>query len=100
MCWGIDHPPPITVARLAMATRFEIALHGGDPVSLRAAAEEALGEIERLEAQLSLFRPTSEVARVNTRGAREPVRVSPPVFRLLEQAADRKSTRLNSSHRT
>lgn len=87
MCWGIDHPPPITVARLAMATRFEIALHGEDPVSLRAAAEEALSEIERLEAQLSLFRPSSEIARVNARGAREPVRVSPPVFRLLEQAA-------------
>ncbi|MFM1770285.1 MAG: hypothetical protein RJA22_2814 [Verrucomicrobiota bacterium] len=87
MCWGIDHPPPITVARWAMATRFEIALYGADAVSLRAAAEEALGEIERLEAQLSLFRPSSEIGRINARGAQEPVRVSPPVFRLLEQAA-------------
>ena len=39
-----------------MATRFEIVLHGDNPVALRAAGEEALDEIERLEARLSLFR--------------------------------------------
>jgi FAD:protein FMN transferase len=69
-----------------MATRFEIVLHGDDPVALRAAGEEALAEIERIEAQLSLYRNTSEIAHVNARAAREPVRVSPEVFRLLEQA--------------
>jgi len=70
-----------------MATRFEIVLHGGNPVSLRAAGEAAFDEIERLEARLSLYRPTSEIARVNARAAREPVRVSPATFRLLEHAA-------------
>jgi thiamine biosynthesis lipoprotein len=80
------NPNPVTLACQAMATRFEIVLHGNDPVALRAAGEEALGEIERLEAQLSLYRNTSEIAHVNARAAREPVRVSPEVFRLLEQA--------------
>lgn len=70
-----------------MATRFEIVLHGDNPVALRAAGEEALDEIDRLEAQLSLYRPTSEIAHVNARAALEPVQVSPPVFRLLEHAA-------------
>ncbi len=69
-----------------MATRFEIVLHGRDPVSLRAAGEEALDEIDRVEAQLSLYRNTSEIAHVNAKAAREPVRVSPPVFALLERA--------------
>ena len=69
-----------------MATRFEIVLYGENPVSLRAAGEEALNEIERLEAQLSLFKPTSEIARVNAGAAYAPVRVSPPVFRLLQRA--------------
>jgi thiamine biosynthesis lipoprotein len=69
-----------------MATRFEIVLHGANPVALRAVGEEALDEIDRLEALLSLYRNTSEIAHVNARAAREPVRVSPPVFRLLEQA--------------
>ena len=40
-----------------MATRFEILLHGEKEAALRAAGEEALDEVERLEAQLSLYRP-------------------------------------------
>lgn len=76
----------VAVARNAMATRFEIVLHGDNPVSLRAAGEEALGEIERIEAQLSLYRPTSEIAHLNARAAHEPVRVTPGLFRLLQHA--------------
>jgi thiamine biosynthesis lipoprotein len=76
----------ITVARHAMATRFEMLLQGENGVALRAAAEQALDEIERLEAQLSLFRPASEISMVNRHAASRPVRVSPPVFRLLRQA--------------
>ena len=69
-----------------MATRFEILLHGENEAALRAAGEEALDEVDRLEAQLSLYRPTSEIARVNALAARQAVRVSPPVFQLLELA--------------
>ena len=76
----------VAVARNAMATRFEIVLVGENASSLRAAGEEALNEIERLEAQLSLYRATSEIAQLNARAAREPVRVEPGLFRLLEQA--------------
>ena len=78
--------PPVTLARNAMNCRFELVLHGGNPVSLRAAAEEALNEIERIENQLSVFRPGSEIARVNAFAAQEPVRVSPEVFALLDHA--------------
>lgn len=76
----------VSLARHAMATRFELVLHGKNPVGLRAAGEEALDEIDRLEAQLSLFRPSSEIAHVNARAAREPVRVTPQVFELLQRA--------------
>ncbi len=69
-----------------MATRFEVVLPGDDPVALRAAGEAALNEIERLENVLSLYRPSSEIAEVNARAGVEPVRVSVPVFRLLEHA--------------
>jgi FAD:protein FMN transferase len=83
-------PPPqsqrVLVARQAMATRFEIVLHGRDPIALRAAGEEALDEVARLERQLSPFRADTEIARVNALAHQEPVRVSPPVFRLLETA--------------
>ncbi len=79
-------PQTVALARQAMATRFEIVLHGEDPVSLRAAGEEALDEIERLDRQLNLYSATSEIARLNARAAREPVRVEPGLFHLLEQA--------------
>jgi len=69
-----------------MATRFEMVLHGEDAVALRAAGEEAISEIERLEEQLSLYRPSSEIAALNYRAARAPVRVTPPLFALLQHA--------------
>jgi FAD:protein FMN transferase len=78
----------VAVARNAMATRFEIVLHGENAVALRAAGEEALDEIERIEAQLSLYQPTSEVSRLNARAASEPVRVTAELFRLLQQARE------------
>ena len=55
-------------------------------MALRAAGEEAIAEIERLEERLSLYRPSSEIAGLNARAARGPVRVTPPVFALLQHA--------------
>ena len=78
--------PPLTLACHAMATRFEIMLHGENTPSLRAAGEEALRLVEELEDQLSLFRSGSEIAHLNARAAREPVRVTPALFALLEHA--------------
>lgn len=71
-----------------MATRFEIALHGGNRTTLRAAAEEALDEIDRLESQLSIYRPSSDLARINARAASEPVRVEPRLMRFLIRARE------------
>jgi len=78
----------ITVAVEAMATRFEIALHGAPEATLRAGAEEALAEVTRLEAALGLYRPTSEISHINARAAREPVPISPEVFNLLERCQE------------
>jgi len=76
----------VLVARHAMATRFEIVLHGEDSSRLRTAGEEALDEIERIEHMLSVYDPTSEIANLNGRAAREAVRVSPETFSLLDRA--------------
>src|SRR5262245_55270824 len=80
--------PPVILAGHAMATRFELILHGENPVALRAAGEQALAEISRLEDQLSLYRNTSEIARLNARAADGPVRVSPALMRLLLEARE------------
>jgi len=78
----------VALARNAMNTRFELVLHGDNAVALQAAGEAALAEIERIDHLLSLFRPGSEIARVNALAAFEAVRVSPEVFRLLERAKE------------
>jgi thiamine biosynthesis lipoprotein len=79
--------PTVTLARHAMATRFEVVLHGDNEAVLQAAGEEALTEVDRLENQLSLYRPGSEIAQLNARAAQAPVQVSPEVFALLQHAA-------------
>lgn len=66
-----------------MGCRWEILLHGDDPVRLRAAGQEALREVERLDARLSLFDPASVVSDVNARASREPVPVDPEFLYLL-----------------
>lgn len=71
------------VACQAMATRFEILLYGNDPDFLRAAGEEALREIERIERKLSVFRPDSAISRINRNAASAPVTVDPELFALL-----------------
>lgn len=79
----------MTTLRLAceaMATRFEFVLVGDHPTSIRAAGEEALAEIHRLESVLSLYRPDSEIAELNRSAAEAMVRVSPEVFGLLSHA--------------
>lgn len=80
--------PTVALARNAMNSRFELVLNGPDPVALRAAAEEALDEITRLDSQLSAYNPLSELTQINLRAAREPVRVEPRLFRLLQLARE------------
>ena len=76
---------PVTLAANAMATRFELVLDGGDDAGLRAAGEDALDEIARLDAQLSFYRSSSDVSWINGRAAFEPVLVEPRLFELLER---------------
>jgi thiamine biosynthesis lipoprotein len=76
---------PLKLAANAMATRFELVLDGDDEARLRAAGEDALDEIVRLDAQLSFYRPTSDVSWINGHAALEPVLVEPRLFELLER---------------
>lgn len=81
-------PIEIRLRRGAMGTVFEVVLVGTSESHLRAAGEEALAEIDRLEDQLSAFLPSSEVSVINKRAPREAVRVEPRLYRLLERAGE------------
>lgn len=71
-----------------MATRFELVMFGDDPSRLRAAGEEAFREIEALDAQLSMYRPESDISLINARAGLEPVRIEPQLFALLTRAVE------------
>src|SRR5687767_11851617 len=70
------------VNRTAMACRFEVTLPISDRAGV-AAATSALDEIDELEAQLSVFRETSEISFINREAASRAVVVEQSLFDLL-----------------
>lgn len=86
-------PPPtpaaayvVHVSRRAMACEFEIYLNAGQYPHGLDAALEALDLVEALEEQMSVFRPTSEVNRLNRTAAEGPIAVASGLFGVLELA--------------
>jgi len=74
-------------AHRAMAAPFEILVAGEDAEYARQAAAAAFAEIDRVEQQLSRYRDTSDVARINQLPPGKPVRVGPHAFACLKAAA-------------
>ena len=73
-------------SRRAMATLFEVLLPYGAPEAA-AAAQAALDVVDQVEEQLSVYRDTSEVSRINRLAAREAVSINADLFSLLQDAA-------------
>ncbi len=67
----------------AMGTRFDVILRGDDEQHLEAVAVAVCEEFQRLDAVLSRFNPSSEIARLNREAHQKPVRVDREVFALL-----------------
>src|SRR5438093_13484510 len=76
----------LRMERRAMATSFEVALPFGTPGALEM-GEAAFQRIDALEDQLTVYRDTSEVSRLNRFAPQRPVRVEAGLFRLLQLAA-------------
>ena len=74
------------LARDAMRVRFELLLEGHDPVTLRAAGEEALAEIVSVEKFLNPFDSSSDLFAVNAWAAQRPVSISGPTMAFLRLA--------------
>jgi thiamine biosynthesis lipoprotein len=83
----------VRLALHAMGTRFELVLEGdGDgpaaEAHLRAVGEEALAEVEQIDARLSLFRRDSLLSHIRRHAATQPVKVDPDTFALFELCRD------------
>jgi thiamine biosynthesis lipoprotein len=74
----------LRVARRAMACEFEVCFNAGQYEHDTETALKALDLVETLEDQMSVFRQTSEICRINRMAASQPVIVEPRLFELLE----------------
>ncbi len=70
----------------AMACRWEVLLNYGQYPAASEAALAALGELERWEDQLSVFRSHSEISRINRESFHHAVDVSDALWDILEAA--------------
>lgn len=77
----------IKATRSAMGSYFEVRLPFGLPAAADLATR-ALDRIDELEDQLTVYRDTSEVAKLNASAGTEPRPVEPGLFRLLQRAVD------------
>ncbi|HKD37545.1 MAG TPA: FAD:protein FMN transferase, partial [Pirellulales bacterium] len=78
----------IRVGRRAMACEFEVLLNAGQYTDGAEAAVAALDLVDQLEEQLTVYRDTSEVSRLNRTAAGHEVDVEPRLFELLRFACE------------
>lgn len=86
---GMERRPPsyvLHVGRPVMACEFEIMLNAGEHPEGPDAALRALDLADSLESQLTVYRDTSEVSRLNKQAAWEPVLIEKGLFDLLSLA--------------
>lgn len=75
-----------TTEHTAMATRWQLLLYTADPQRAEELSDQVFGEVDRLEALLSNYRPQSELSRINAEAAHGTVTTDPETFDFLSQA--------------
>lgn len=69
-----------------MGTEFTVAAYGRDPKFLAETVEEVFEEIDRVDAQMSNYKPESELSEINREAASRAVQVEPSLFALLQKS--------------
>ncbi len=72
------------MSRRLMGTVFQITAYTRNPAKDRRSMSLALDEMERLEALLSEWQPTSEISRINQRAGNSPVTVSNETMNVVQ----------------
>jgi thiamine biosynthesis lipoprotein len=73
----------------SMGTVFTVAAYGRDRTFLSEVVEQVFEEIDRLDGQMSNYKPESELSAINREAAGHPVVVEPGLFHLLEISVQR-----------
>lgn len=88
---AIVTPPPsrgpnLVLRTTAMACDFDVILNPDGPEHQVRAASEALDQVQALEVQYSVYRPDSELSRLNQIASNRRVQVEPGLYQLLRRA--------------
>jgi thiamine biosynthesis lipoprotein len=75
-------------SRLAMGSALKVTVWTADRTGAARAIEQVYDEFERIEAALSLWRPESDVQRLNAAAGRGPVQVGDDTIIVLQAAAE------------
>ena len=78
----------LVVGRDAMACRFEAAFNAGEVPGDTELGIDVLDLVDRIEDQISIYRPASELSRINASAARGWIEVSPGVWPMLVRARE------------
>jgi thiamine biosynthesis lipoprotein len=71
-----------------MGTRIAVELWAENRAQGEAAIEAVLTEMRRIDRDMSTYKPSSEVSRVNAKAADAPMHISDELFSLLSEAAE------------
>ena len=73
-------------ARGIMGTNIEVDLWDTDVIHAKGCIEEVMGEMERINQDMSPYIKTSELYQINQRAAKEPVKISQEMFDLIQRS--------------
>ncbi len=87
-CGGTQPRPErlVDAVRLSMGTEVHLTAWTDDEARARNAFDAAFAEFDRLDGLMSVWRPGSDVVRVNEAAGQHPVKVSPDVIAVLRDA--------------
>lgn len=89
-CAAPPAPPArqlVARSRLAMGSQLRLAAWSASEATAAAAFDQVFREFDRLEALLSVWKPGSDVVRLNAAAGQAPVAVGPDTLLVLEAAA-------------
>ena len=86
---GAENTVRYEASHESMGTIFTVAVYGRDRTFLSEVVEEVFEEVDRLDEQMSNYKPESELSAINRTAASRPVVIEPGLFHLLEISVGR-----------
>jgi thiamine biosynthesis lipoprotein len=82
------HPRTVQKTETIMGTEITITVVAHSTREGEAAIDAGMAELRRLDAMMSLYKDGSEITRVNLAAGKSPVKVSPEMVEVVEDAAE------------